>query len=252
MITDFLFIYILLVTIYYLVPAGLMYYIFFIRKREKWKHMRIQGKFPVKGTVRREICWSLFSLALFALYTTGLVRLINLGYTKMYFDLDEYGIGWLILSPVAALFIHDTFYYFMHRLMHWKVLFRYVHLVHHKSVAPTPFAIYSFQPAETLVQFAIYPLLLFALPYHPYALGVFLLYDLFVNTAGHCGFEFLPPKFTRHWYFRWQNAVTHHDQHHSKVNCNYGLYFNIWDRVFKTLHHEYEARLERKQPDSTN
>lgn len=245
MLIDYLKIFITLLILYYFVPAGLMYYFVFIRNNRKWKHLRIQQKLPGPGSIRREITWSVISLAIFALYTTVLVHYISLGYTKMYFNIHEYGIAWLVISPVAALFIHDTFYYFMHRLMHWKKIFRYVHLLHHRSVTPTPFAIYAFQPLETIVQFGIYPLLLFTIPLHPYSLFAFLLYDLVVNTAGHSGIEFLPPKFSGSWYFKWQNAVTHHDMHHSKTNCNYGLYFNIWDRFLGTLHPDY-GKTEKK------
>src|SRR5262245_36232921 len=105
MILDYLFILFLLIFVYYLLPAGLMYYLFFIRNREKWKYMRIQEKFPVSGSVRREIGWSLFSLSLFAFYTVLLIQLINKGYTKMYFGYADYGIVWLLVSPVVALFI---------------------------------------------------------------------------------------------------------------------------------------------------
>jgi hypothetical protein len=33
--------------------------------------------------------------------------------------------------------------------------------------------------------------------------------------------------------------------HHSKVHCNYGLYFNIWDRLMGTNHQEYEREYAR-------
>ena len=62
--------------------------------------------------------------------------------------------------------------------------------------------------------------------------------------TGHLGHEFLPPGFNRHWFFKWQTPVTHHDLHHSKVNCNYGLYFNIWDRVMGTLHKNYDKTFD--------
>ncbi len=246
MIFNYLIIFIILLTLYYIIPAGLMYYLVFKRNRMKWEHLRVQKKIPGPDSVRRELTWSVISIAIFALYTTVLLHFINQGYTKMYYNISEYGFAWLILSPVVALFIHDTFYYFMHRLMHWKKIFRYVHLLHHRSVSPTPFAIYAFQPLETIVQFAIYPILLFTLPFHPYSLVAFLFYDLAVNTAGHSGIEFLPSRFLRSWYFRWQNAVTHHDMHHSKTNCNFGLYFNIWDRLLGTLHPDYARKSENK------
>ena len=230
---------------YYLIPVGFIYYIFFVKNREKWKHKRIQKSFPKRSSILHEIKWSVISLFIFSLYTLVLYKFILSGYTKMYFKINEYGIFYFILSPIIALFIHDTFFYWTHRFMHLKGVFEYFHLVHHKSNNPSPWAVYSFQPLETVFQFAIFPLLLFLLPYHPIAFGSFILYNLAVNTGGHCGFEFLPKYYTKHWFFKWQNPVTHHDMHHSKFNCNFGLYFNIWDRIMGTLHKDYFKNFDK-------
>ena len=29
-------------------------------------------------------------------------------------------------------------------------------------------------------------------------------------------------------------TATHHQLHHDKYNCNYGLYFRLWDRLLGT------------------
>ena len=237
-------IFLLLLIVYYLIPVGIMYYIFFVKNREKWRYKRIQKTFPKRSSIVHEIKWSVISLLIFSFYTVVLYKLFINGYTRMYFDIDEYGVIYFILSPFIALIIHDTFFYWAHRFMHLKSVFKYFHLVHHKSINPTPWAVYSFQPMETIFQYAIFPLLLFLLPYHPITFGGFVLYNMFVNTAGHTGFEFLPKNFTRHWFFKWQNPITHHDMHHSKFNCNYGLYFNIWDRIMGTLHDKYMSKFD--------
>jgi sterol desaturase/sphingolipid hydroxylase (fatty acid hydroxylase superfamily) len=225
---------------YYLLPAGIMYFLFFVLFRKKWNHLRIQDKYPDRASILYEIKWSVRAMLIFAVFVTIMLICIDRGYTKMYFEIDEYGWVYFLLSPVLALFLHDTYYYWVHRLMHYGPVFRYVHLVHHRSKTPTPFAIYSFQPLEVVLQFIVYPLILFFVPYHPVAFGIFIGYDLIVNAAGHTGFEFLPKGFMNHWFFRWQNSVTHHDMHHSHVNRNFGLYFNIWDRLMGTLHKDYE------------
>jgi sterol desaturase/sphingolipid hydroxylase (fatty acid hydroxylase superfamily) len=41
------------------------------------------------------------------------------------------------------------------------------------------------------------------------------------------------------------NSVTHHGLHHEKFRANFGLYFNVWDRLMGTNHPEYEGRFER-------
>jgi sterol desaturase/sphingolipid hydroxylase (fatty acid hydroxylase superfamily) len=36
--------------------------------------------------------------------------------------------------------------------------------------------------------------------------------------------------------------VTHHALHHEKFGANFGLYFNVWDRLMGTNHRDYECR----------
>jgi sterol desaturase/sphingolipid hydroxylase (fatty acid hydroxylase superfamily) len=83
------------------------------------------------------------------------------------------------------------------------------------------------------------------LPTHPLAAGLWLFYMTFMNVAGHLGYEFLPRGFASHRVFRWHNTPLHHNMHHSRVHCNFGLYFNLWDRLMGTNHPHYEDEYER-------
>ena len=40
------------------------------------------------------------------------------------------------------------------------------------------------------------------------------------------------------------NTPTNHIMHHETLRGNYGLYFNVWDRLMGTNHANYEARFE--------
>jgi len=228
-------IFFLLITVYYFIPAGIWYYIFFVLNRKKWNHMRVQKYFPVRKQILREIRYSILSVAIFSLVALGLVLSIRNGGTLMYFEAGNYGIVYFILSPLLAFILHDTLFYWLHRFMHLKIVFRYIHLVHHKSTNPTPFSIYAFQPGEAIIQSLLYALILFTIPIHPYTFGFFMAYNLFINLSGHSGYEFMAEKFRNHWLYRFQNTVTNHDLHHTKFNCNYGFYFTFWDRIMDTL-----------------
>ncbi len=223
---------------YYFIPVVIWYYFFFIKNRVKWKHMRIQKYFPEGQQIIREIKYSVLSIAIFSLVSAFLLLAIQKGLTKMYFNISDYGIIYFIISPVIAFLIHDTVFYWTHRFMHHKKVFRYFHLIHHKSTNPTPFSIYAFQPGEAIIQSSIYPIIIFLLPIHPFMLIFFMAYNMFINLAGHAGFEFMPGTFRNHRIFKWQNSVTNHDLHHTKFNYNYGFYFTFWDRVMKTLYDE--------------
>ena len=40
-------------------------------------------------------------------------------------------------------------------------------------------------------------------------------------------------------------SSTFHNMHHKRNNCNYGLYFIFWDKIFGTIHNEYETTYEQ-------
>ena len=60
------------------------------------------------------------------------------------------------------------------------------------------------------------------------------------NVIGHLGYEFFPKKFLDSRLGKIFFTSTFHNIHHSKHNCNYGLYFVIWDRLFGSTHDDYE------------
>jgi sterol desaturase/sphingolipid hydroxylase (fatty acid hydroxylase superfamily) len=166
------------------------------------------------------------------------------GYTKLYHDFSEYGWGYFIFSTVAFIFIHDAYFYFTHRLMHHPKLFKHVHKVHHMSNNPTPWAAFSFHPLEALVEFGIIPIMVFLIPLYPAAILIFAVYMVTLNVLGHLGFEIFPKGFTQHKLLGLHNTSTHHNMHHKYVNCNYGLFFNIWDRLMRTNNAKYNSTFE--------
>ena len=129
--------------------------------------------------------------------------------------------------------------------MHWKPLFRVMHAVHHLSHNPTPWAAFAFHPTEAVVQAIIFPLAALFMPLHPLVAVGWLTYMTVMNVIGHLGFEILPRGFTTHWFGRWHNTSVHHNMHHRRTHCNYGLYFNLWDRVMGTNHARYEDEYRR-------
>jgi sterol desaturase/sphingolipid hydroxylase (fatty acid hydroxylase superfamily) len=82
--------------------------------------------------------------------------------------------------------------------------------------------------------------MVFLIPLHPIAIGIYALHNIILNTGGHIGYEVIPRSFFHHPLLKYGLTVTHHEMHHSKVNCNYGIYFNIWDRIMHTNHRDYE------------
>lgn len=232
------------ITIRYLLFAGLFYSFFYIWKNNPFRFAKIQQRYPENKFVIREIAYSFLTILIFGAVILAVTYACNKGYTRVYHHISAFGYTYYFLSIILMVFLHDTYFYWAHRAMHWKPLFKTVHKIHHLSTNPTPFAAYAFHPLEALVEVGIIPLIAFCMPYHPSAIAIFTLYSLLLNVMGHLGFELFPKGFTTHKIFKLHNTSTHHNMHHRLVKCNYGLYFNIWDRLMKTNHAKYEQHFE--------
>lgn len=233
-----------IITLRYIVFAGILYMLFYVWKRRDWVRFKIQQKFPKSTDIWREIGYSLLSMAMFAAVGVSIHYLHKAGYTKIYTDFSQHGIAYFIFSVVAFIVLHDAYFYWTHRFMHNKKLYPYVHLIHHKSHNPTPWAAFAFHPLEAIVEVGIVPLMVFLMPIHPFAILAWVLYMTGMNVLGHLGFELFPDGFASGKITKWHNTSTHHNMHHKFTTSNYGLYFNFWDRVMGTNHARYESEYD--------
>ena len=223
----------------YLLPCWHAYNKYFLKSDEEKEKRRIQERRPTDKGIRREIYLSVQSILIFAIMATGLFQIYKCGWTSIYWDTFEYPLYYLPLSFFLCLVIHDTLFYWTHRFMHWRPVFKYTHAGHHKSVSPTPWAIFAFQPAEAIIQFLCLSLIVIFVPLKPIILAAYLSYDSMIIIAGHTGHEMIPSWMSKHWLFKGFNNVTHHDNHHTNMRHNFGAFFNVWDRWMGTfLDHE--------------
>lgn len=224
-----------------MVPAYLVFWKFL---RTRLHHRRIQQRFPAAFRMWNEFKWSLSTFVIFTILGIVMYLLFRDGYTRHYDRISDYGWPYFFVSVAIMILVHDAYFYWTHRLLHLKPLFRHVHRVHHESVNPSPWAAFSFHPVEAVIAFGIIPLIAFGMPFHVLAVKLFLVYMTALNVLGHLGYEIFPRGFTRHWLVRWHNTSTHHNMHHRRVHCNYGLYFNWWDRALGTNHEAYHETFE--------
>jgi sterol desaturase/sphingolipid hydroxylase (fatty acid hydroxylase superfamily) len=229
----------------YLVFAGGAFVVFYLIGRARFAHRRIQPKLPKRADYLREVGYSLSTFCIFGFVALGVVHARNNGQTLIYDRIADYGWGWFALSVVLMILLHDTYFYWTHRLMHWRPLFKHVHLVHHLSTNPSPWASFAFHPFEAVVEAGILPLIVVLIPAHPLALFLFLIYMTGMNVLGHLGYEFYPRWFLRNALTNWNNTSTHHALHHQFFTGNYGLYFNWWDRWMGTNQARYQGTFER-------
>ena len=107
----------------YFVFAGSAFILFYIiLKRPMW-FRKVQKRVPKLSDYGRDILFSLITVTIFA--TVGLlVGFVWRPYTNMYDNFDQYGMAYYLFTWVWMFFLHDTYFYWMHRLMHQPFLFK--------------------------------------------------------------------------------------------------------------------------------
>ncbi|MCU0864169.1 MAG: sterol desaturase family protein [Planctomycetes bacterium] len=222
--------------------AGVAWLLAYKLFRARWAHRKVVPAMPPAACVRRELRWSLCTLVVFGLVGSTTWLMVRAGWTRMYFGDPFAAPVWFVASIVLTIVLHDTWFYWSHRLLHHPRWFHVWHRTHHLSHNPSPWAAYSFDPPEAVVQAMIFPLSVMLIPLHPLAFVVFMVWQILFNVLGHTGHEYHPRWLMDSWVGRVLNTPTHHAMHHELFRGNYGLYFNVWDRLMGTNHRDYEAR----------
>ena len=231
----------------YFIIAGLAFVLFHKLFPKRFIKNKIQVRIAKKKDFFREILHSMQTTLILA--GVGLLFLNTplKGYTKVYDSIADYPLWWIPVSVVIASIIHDSYFYWMHRIIHHPKLYKYIHAVHHKSINPSPWASYSFNFIEGVLESLIAPILFLLMPIHPIAIVLFVLIGFTINVYGHLGYEIAPRWFRHSFLFEIMNTSTHHNIHHSKFTGNFGLYYRFWDRIMGTEHPDYVKKYDEIQ-----
>lgn len=152
---------------------------------------------------------------------------------------------WIIVLQVYAfIYIDDFLYYWMHRALHTKWLYRHVHALHHRVVTPWAITGNYLHPVEFVLTgtLALAGPVLFSS--HIVTIWIWFAFRQWEASEGHCGFD-LPLAPTRLVPF--SVGAAHHDFHHAKFRGNYAGFLPIWDRAFGTLSEGYAEHEAQKR-----
>lgn len=216
-----------IVAVRYLISSGLF---------AAWTARRFPGRLAgQRRQILSEMGWSLTSAAIYGI-PAGVVAWgwQERGWTRIYTGVSDYPLWWLPLSVVIYLILHDAWFYWTHRLMHRPWWFKRMHAVHHASRPPTAWAAMSFHPWEAITGAVVIPVLVFLVPIHVAMLGLVLAIMTIMGVTNHMGWEMFPRWLVHGPLGKWLITASHHELHHQKYRCNYGLYFRFWDHVCRT------------------
>lgn len=141
-------------------------------------------------------------------------------------DKEAFSNSWNITMFVLAAFwvplYRELHFYFAHRFIHIKALYKYIHSLHHRNTDIEPFAGLCMHPVEHLYYFSsVGPsLLVFA---SPFAFMWNAIHLLISPAASHSGWE-------DHF-----QSDQYHYLHHRFFECNYGTSGTPLDKMFGTF-----------------
>ncbi|MCZ6458784.1 MAG: sterol desaturase family protein [Gammaproteobacteria bacterium] len=235
----------------FIIIVGTVYLVVNVILAAWLKGRRIQQHRLTTRQLGRELSSSLLTVMIFS----GMGWLVHFGplrgFVRLYTDICEFdlgipGFGWayVAISLLIVILAHDAYFYWTHRLLHQRGLYRYFHRLHHRSITPAATTAYAFAPGEAAVHALFLPLILLIVPLHPVTEGLFMIMMIARNTLAHTGIEVFPAGFAS-GRCRWSATVTHHDLHHQHGSGNYGFYFTWWDRFMGTERGDYVERFRR-------
>jgi sterol desaturase/sphingolipid hydroxylase (fatty acid hydroxylase superfamily) len=167
----------LMVPVLYIITCSLFYLLLYKWKPQTFQAKKIQTQSLAPAQLRREISYTIISLLIFCVMGFVVYLLQRKGLSRLYFKLSDYGITYFIISILLMTLLHDTYFYWTHRLLHLRGWYGKIHIVHHLSSNPSPFTALSFHPVESFIQAGITPLIVLIIPSHPIALSVFAVHD---------------------------------------------------------------------------
>jgi sterol desaturase/sphingolipid hydroxylase (fatty acid hydroxylase superfamily) len=229
---------------HYILIAGGFYLFFYTWLKKFFWRAKIQQQYAKNKHIIRDIKYSFLTIIIFFAVFLLVIWANEQGYTLIDKSADKHGFAWRFLNVQIMVIVHDAYFYWTHRLLHWKPIFNRVHKTHHLSRNPTPFSAYAFHPIEAIINAGIIPLIAFTIPCNISTFKSFIIVQLILNVYGHLGYELFPKWIINNWFTKFSNTSTHHNLHHQFVKSNYGLYYNFWDWIMKTNHPKYEAYFE--------
>ena len=191
---------------------------------------RPSSRFTFGTQLRDNIFWTLVSgVSVWTAYEALMMWAFANGYLSIlsFSDHPIWFIALFFLIPIWESF----YFYWIHRALHWRPLYRFAHHVHHRNSNVGPWSGLSMHPIEH-VMFLGSVLVHFLIVSHPIHILYHLQYYCLTAATTHSGFEglFIGGK------KRLSLGTFHHQMHHRYFECNYGSLEIPFDKVFKSFH----------------
>lgn len=234
--------YLMLVSTYLFLGWGIIYF-----NRILGPDKKIQSRQTSQQAITRDFWQSIKSLITVSLMLAGGLYCQEMGLTLLPIKLTVFNTVPLLL---LSMIVFDAWFYWGHRLIHAKFLYKWVHKWHHQSFTPTVWSNNSDTFLDNCFLQSYFLFAPFFLPLSGYILVAHKLYDQISGMIGHSGYEYSAGQLSR--FPSPLIGVTFHDLHHEKFNYNYATHFSYWDRIMNTIHPDYDEKIKSFEQSSQN
>jgi len=235
-----------LITARYFILSGIFHVYFYFWRGKQWENRKINEQEYPQNQFKKEVFWSVLSAFIFAMIGTLIAVAWQKGFTAIYQDVNDYPFWWFPLSIIVSMFIHETYYYWLHRLMHHPKLYKKVHKIHHDSKITSVWTAFSFHPIEGFLESLIMPAIVMIIPMHLYAILFHLTIMTITAAINHLDVEIYPQNLFGNLLGKHVIGATHHSHHHRFYRYNFGLYFTFWDKWSGTESPNFESDFENR------
>lgn len=172
-------------------------------KQPGWPEIRHAALYSFRNQVMVAVIHSGLTYLAYKTDRKALVRI-----TAELPSLKEF-VSHLVLSHM----IREVTFYHIHRMFHWRPLYKRIHKMHHKFTAPVAFASQYAHPIEHIfantLPIVVPPMLLGA---HILTLWSYVAIELFETSVVHSGYNFIYPRLSKE-----------HDRHHERFDVYFGV-----------------------------
>ncbi|XP_008400998.1 methylsterol monooxygenase 1 [Poecilia reticulata] len=138
--------------------------------------------------------------------------------------------------------VEDTWHYFLHRILHHRRIYKYIHKVHHEFTAPFGMQAEYAHPLETIILGAGFFIGIMIFCNHVFFLWAWVAFRLLETIDVHSGYDIpLNPLHLIPFYA----GARFHDFHHMNFVGNYSSTFTWWDKLLNT-DNQYNKYLEKQ------
>ena len=207
----------------FIVAGGLHLYLYVFRLQgtdrrfESRELQRDNPRFFLRDQVKDNIFWTMISgVPVWTAYEVFFFWAMANDHLPYYLEWRNHPVSFVLIF-FAIPFITSLHFHLVHRLLHWKPLFRIAHEVHHRNVILGPWSGFSMHPIEHLIYMSSV-LIHVVLPSHPLHIIFHNQWNSIGAAATHSGYEALTFQGKPFLYL----TSFHHQIHHRLLNCNYG------------------------------